>query len=78
MLLPIRWPVASAVFLIVLYETVLSTTVADYLAQSIAFDYIYHLNFYFYFCQYFYPYLGKTMIHGPKQIFNSLGLIFLS
>ena len=48
-LLPVKSPVASAVFWIALLETVFIASVVDFLAVSIIFDHIYYLNFYAYF-----------------------------
>ena len=48
-LLPIKLPVASAVFLIALFDAVFGESVADFLALSRVFDRIYCLNFYSFF-----------------------------
>ena len=45
-LLPIKSPVASAVFWIALFEAVFIGSVVDFLAVSKIFDYAYSLNFY--------------------------------
>ena len=46
-LIPIKSPVASAVFWIALFEGVLSASVADSLAWSTSFDCIHYSSFYF-------------------------------
>ena len=50
-LLPIKSPVASAVFWIAVFEAIFIASVVDFLALSTRFDRIYYLNFYPFFEQ---------------------------
>ena len=48
-LLPIKSPVASAIFWIALFEAVVIASVVDFSRYQDVFGYIYYLNFYPYF-----------------------------
>ena len=64
-LLPIKISVASAVFLIALFEAVLNSSVADCLAWSRGFWLFYHSTLYLYFYKDIYAYFyQKTKIHN--------------
>ena len=57
-LLPIKLPVASAVFLIALFDAVFGESVADFLALSRVFDRIYCLNFYSFFAYFWFNWIS--------------------
>ena len=64
-LLPMKSPVASAVFWVTLFDTVFIASVVDFLALSRSFDRIYYRNFYPCFQQ-------RTKIHILLHIFDLL------